>query len=347
METIRDRKIKLGLIGCGRISQKHIEGLKVHSSNIELSSICDKHIEKLEKAKKETDCNIYTSLDEMIENEKLDLVSIATPNGTHAEIALKMLKQKINVITEKPMALSVSDAEQMIETAKINDVKLFVVHQNRLNDTIINLKQALDENRFGKIFMITSNVFWQRPQEYYDKDATWHGTKDMDGGAFMTQASHYVDLMQWVANANPLSVYSKLATLARKIETEDTGSSIIKWENGVLGSINMTVLTYPKNMEGSVTILGEKGTVKIGGVAMNKILHWEFNTKKPIDDEVMKSDYETESVYGFGHERYYENIVKVLRGEASPLVDGDEGIKSLKILCAILKSNETSEEVRF
>ncbi len=336
--TINNRKIRLGFVGCGRISQKHFEALKDLKDEVEVVAVVDQQIERAEKNAAEFGAQSYSEIAEMLAAQKPDIVTVATPNGFHPKHVMQVAQAGCHVITEKPMAIKWEDGLRMKQECDKEGVKLFVIHQNRFNDTVQSLWRAISEGRFGKIYMITSNVFWQRPQEYYEKDATWHGTKSLDGGAFMTQASHYVDLMQWVAQSKPKSVYGNLATLARNIETEDTGMAVIEWENGVRGSINMTVLTYPRNLEGSVTILGEKGVVKIGGVAMNKIEHWDFADKKDYDQEVVNANYATDSVYGYGHVRNYKNIFASLRGEEKALIDGEQGLASLEILCSIYDS---------
>ena len=180
--------------------------------------------------------------------------------------------------------------------------------------------------------MVNINVFWTRPQEYYDS-AKWRGTWEFDGGAFMNQASHYVDLLEWlIGPIESLQAYT--ATLSRDIEVEDTGVLSIRWRSGALGSMNVTMLTYPKNLEGSITILGEKGTVRVGGMAVNEIQHWEFDEKQPEDEQIATANYATTSVYGFGHPLYYDNVIKVMRGEAEPETDGRAGLKSLEVLIA-------------
>ena len=211
-----------------------------------------------------------------------------------------------------------------------------MVKQNRRNSTLQLLKRAVEEKRFGKINMVHLNVFWTRPQEYYDQ-AKWRGTWEFDGGAFMNQASHYIDLLNWLIG--PIeSVFSYTSTLERNIEVEDTGVACIKWRSGAMGTINVTMLTYPKNYEGSITILGEKGTVEVGGVAVNEIKHWEFDSEDEDDKKVRESNYETSSVYGVGHPLYYENVIKVLRGEAKPETDGRSGLRSLETLIAMYLS---------
>jgi UDP-N-acetyl-2-amino-2-deoxyglucuronate dehydrogenase len=342
---VKNRKIKLGFVGCGRISGKHFDALEQHIDDIEIISVCDIIKERAKSAAGRMKATPYTDLEEMLENEKLDIVTIATPNGLHKEHVIKAADARIHVITEKPMAIKLSDGIKMQKRCLEKGVQLFVIHQNRFNDTAQEIWKACKAKRFGRIYMITSNVFWTRPQEYYDKEGDWHGTKDIDGGAFYTQASHYIDFMEWIANAAPKTVYANLKTLALEIETEDTGIANIEWENGIMGAINMTMLTYPKNLEGSVTIIGEKGTVRIGGVAMNKIEHWEFADNNPHDKNIMNANYETTSVYGFGHVRYYENIINVFRGNEKPLIDGNEGLKSLKLLEGIYKSSKKGKPI--
>jgi UDP-N-acetyl-2-amino-2-deoxyglucuronate dehydrogenase len=231
----------------------------------------------------------------------------------------------------------------MVAAADAAGVRLFVVKQNRRNATLQLLKHAVDKKRFGRIYMVNLNVFWTRPPEYY-RSARWRGTWDFDGGAFMNQASHYVDLIDWIVGpVESLQAYT--ATLARDIEVEDTGVISLRWRNGALGSMNVTMLTYPRNLEGSITVLGEHGTVRIGGVAVNEIQQWEFATPDPDDTLVADASYQTTSVYGFGHPLYYDNVIRVLRGEAEPETDGREGLKSLEVLVAAYMSARDGRRV--
>jgi UDP-N-acetyl-2-amino-2-deoxyglucuronate dehydrogenase len=273
----------------------------------------------------------YTDLEKMLVSESLDLVAICTPSGIHADQTEICAKYSVNVMTEKPMATRWDDGLRMVKACDDAGVRLFVVKQNRFNVTLKLLKRAIEENRFGKINMVHINVFWTRPQEYYDQ-AKWRGTWEFDGGAFMNQASHYVDLLDWLIG--PIDKIQAMMTTTRDIEVEDTGVMNIKWRKGTLGSMSVTMLTYPKNLEGSITILGENGTVKVGGVAVNDIQHWEFDKPKDYDKQVNDASYKTTSVYGFGHPLYYENIIKVLKGEVEPETDGREGLKSLEVLIA-------------
>jgi len=241
------------------------------------------------------------------------------------------------------MATRWHDGLRMVRACDDANVRLFVVKQNRRNATLQLLKQAVEQGRFGRIYMVNLNVFWTRPQEYYDS-AAWRGTWEFDGGAFMNQASHYVDLLDWLIG--PIeSIQAYTATLARNIEVEDTGVISVKWRSGALGSMNVTMLTYPKNLEGSITIIGEKGTVRIGGVAVNEIQHWEFAEAHEDDEKIKQASYETTSVYGFGHPLYFDNVIKVIRGEASPETDGREGLKSLETLIATYLSARDGKRV--
>jgi UDP-N-acetyl-2-amino-2-deoxyglucuronate dehydrogenase len=331
MNLIIDRKIRIAIVGCGRISKNHFGSIERHQNNIKLISICDIQKKILSEHEEKYKVKGYLDLSDMLENEELDLVVICTPSGIHADQTELCAKHSINVMTEKPMATRWSDGVRMVKTCDKANVRLFVVKQNRKNSTLQLLKRAVKENRFGKIHMVHINVFWTRPQEYYDQ-APWRGTWEFDGGAFMNQASHYVDLLDWLIG--PIDKIQAMMSTTRNIEVEDTGVLNIKWRNGALGSMSVTMLTHPKNLEGSVTILGEKGTVRIGGVAVNDIQHWEFDKPKDYDQEVKKANYQTTSVYGFGHPLYYNNVVEVLRGNAEPETDGREGLKSLEIIIA-------------
>jgi len=328
---ITDRKIRVAIVGCGRISKNHFGSIEKHQDNIELISICDVQQKVLSEHELAYKVKGYLDLGDMLENEDLDLVAICTPSGTHADQTELCAKYGVNVMTEKPMATRWSDGVRMVKACDDAGVRLFVVKQNRRNSTLQLLKRAVKENRFGKIHMVHLNVFWTRPQEYYDQ-APWRGTWEFDGGAFMNQASHYVDLLEWLIG--PIDKVQAMMSTTRDIEVEDTGVLNVKWRNGALGSMSVTMLTYPKNLEGSITILGERGTVRVGGVAVNDIQHWEFDEPKDYDDEVKEANYQTTSVYGFGHPLYYNNVIEVLRGNAEPETDGREGLKSLEVLIA-------------
>ena len=329
---VRDRKIRFALVGCGRISGNHFDALERHQDRAELVAVCDIDPEALAKAEARTKAPGFRTLDALLAGSDPDIVILSTPSGLHADQAIQVAAAGRHVMTEKPMATHWRDGKRMVQACDQAGVHLFVVKQNRRNATLQLLKRAVEKKRFGRIYMVNINVFWSRPQSYYDS-AAWRGTWEFDGGAFMNQASHYVDLLDWLIGPVE-SVQAYTATLARNIQVEDTGVVSIRWRTGALGRMNVTMLTYPKNLEGSITIIGEKGTVRLGGVAVNKIEHWEFADSDPDDNAVEQASYDTTSVYGFGHPLYYDNVIKSLRGEAMPDTDGREGLHSLEILIA-------------
>ena len=332
-----DRPIRVALVGCGRISKSHFDALDAHKAAAQLVSVCDTDPKALAAAEQRSGAAGYASLADLLARSNAELVVLATPSGLHPAQTIEAARAGRHVMTEKPMATRWEDGKRMVAECDKAGVRLFVVKQNRLNPTVRLVKRAIAKHRFGRLYAVTCNVFWTRPQEYYDA-AKWRGTWEFDGGAFMNQASHYVDLLEWLIGPVE-TVYAFTATLARRIEVEDTGVAAIRWRNGALGSINVTMLTYPKNLEGSVTILGEKGTVRLGGVAVNKIEHWDFAEPDPEDDALWKeASYQPSSIYGHGHTLYYDNVIKALRGEAQPETDGREGLRSLELLVAIYQS---------
>lgn len=341
--VVTDRKIRFALVGCGRIAQNHFAALQKHADRAELVDVCDVDATALAAAVAKTGAKGHLSLAGMLSTTMADVVILTTPSGLHPRQAIEIAQSGRHVMTEKPMATRWQDGVQMVEACDKAGVRLFVVKQNRRNATLQLLKQAVQQKRFGRIYMVNLNVFWTRPQEYYDS-AAWRGTWEFDGGAFMNQASHYVDLLDWLIGPVE-SVQAYTATLERDIEVEDTGVISVKWRSGALGSMNVTMLTYPKNLEGSITIIGEKGTVRVGGVAVNEIQHWEFAEPHPDDEKVKAASYETTSVYGFGHPLYYDNVIKVMRGEAEPETDGREGLKSLELLIAAYLSARDGRRV--
>lgn len=331
-EKIENRKIRMALVGCGRISANHFAAMAQHAENVELVDVCDIDPAALDQAVARTGARGRASLTQMLQTTTADIVVLTTPSGLHPEQTIEIASSGRHVMTEKPMATRWHDGLRMVKACDDAGVRLFVVKQNRRNATLQLLKKAVEQKRFGRIYMVNINVFWTRPQEYYDS-AKWRGTWEFDGGAFMNQASHYVDLLDWLIG--PIeSIQAYTSTLARDIEVEDTGVLSVRWRSGALGSMNVTMLTYPKNLEGSITILGENGTVRVGGVAVNEIQHWEFAEKLPEDEQIASANYATTSVYGFGHPLYYDNVIKVMRGEAEPETDGREGLKSLEVLIA-------------
>lgn len=340
---ITDRKVRFALVGCGRIAKNHFDAIKKHEAHAELVAVCDVDSEALARAAAYTGAKPYATLTDLLKGTDADIVVLTTPSGLHPDQAIQIAASGRHVMTEKPMATRWQDGLRMVKACDDANVRLFVVKQNRRNATLQLLKQAVEKKRFGRIYMVNINVFWTRPQDYYDS-AAWRGKWEFDGGAFMNQASHYIDLLDWLIG--PIeSLHAYTATLARDIEVEDTGVINVRWRSGALGSMNVTMLTYPKNLEGSITILGEKGTVRVGGVAVNEIQHWEFEDSDADDAAVGASNYETTSVYGFGHPLYYENVINVMRGLVEPETDGREGLKSLEVLIAAYLSARDGKRV--
>ncbi len=335
-KTIADRPIRFALVGCGRIAASHIDALQRHAGRAELVALCDNRPEALQAAVTRTGRAGFDSLDALLAASDADVIVLATPSGLHPRQAMRAAAAGRHVLTEKPMATRWDEGMQMVRACRDAGVKLFVVKQNRLNPTLQRLKAAVDSGRFGRIVLATVNVFWTRPQSYYD-EAPWRGRWDLDGGAFLNQASHYVDMVDWLIGPVD-SVHAYTATLGRAIEAEDTGVMSLRLRRGALASINVTMLTQGKNFEGSITLLGERGTVRIGGVAVNEVQHWAFDEPRPEDAQVHDASYAAPSVYGYGHPLYYDNVIKTLRGEASAEVDGYEGLRSLEVVIAAYRS---------
>ncbi len=358
----KGHKIKIAIVGCGRISKNHINSILIHNKSAELVAICDTNNENIHTAlniikdKKNNDssllCNpkIFINYEDLLENIRsnqvyVDLIVLATPSGLHASQVVSGSELGVHMCSEKPMATKWQDGKIMVEACKKAKVHLFVVKQNRLNTTLQLLKKQIENNKFGKIALVTINVFWQRPQSYYDQDA-WRGTWELDGGCLMNQASHYVDLLEWLIG--PIDcIDANIATIGREIEVEDTATLNIKWKDGSLGTMAVTMLAYPQNIEGSITILGENGTAKIGGKAVNEIEIWKFKDDELSQSEINEASYQTSSVYGFGHPAYYKNMIETLRGEASPLCSGVDGLKSLELLIGSYRSAQTGKKVKF
>jgi UDP-N-acetyl-2-amino-2-deoxyglucuronate dehydrogenase len=338
-----DPDFRVALVGCGRISRNHVDAIAA-VDGLTLAALCDIDPQRARSLGESLGVDWFVSQEEMLEAAECDIVTIATPSGLHSGQAVVAARAGKHVVTEKPMALTLAGADAMLRACAEAGVRLFVVKQNRLNPPIQLLRRALDKGRFGKLYLVNCTVRWTRPQEYYD-EADWRGTWLLDGGAIMNQASHYVDLMQWLLGP-VASVVATTATLARRIETEDTGAAIMRARSGALGVLEVTVLTYPKNLEGSVTVIGERGTVKIGGTAVNRVEQWQFADADEDDALAGKVDTSPPDVYGFGHVGYYRNVVAVLRGEAEADTDGVEGRKSLELIRCMYAAAESGREVR-
>jgi len=337
--------LKFALVGCGRISAKHAEllgtGQIKHAS---LVAVCDIVEEKAQKVSAKYNVPWHNNMDQMLQNEDVDVISVLTESGNHARDVIHLSQYGKHIIVEKPMALTLDDADAMIRACSENNCKLFVVKQNRFNYPVIALRKAYEADRFGKLVMGTVRVRWCRTQAYYNQDK-WRGTWALDGGVLANQASHHIDLLQWMMGEVE-SVVAKGTTALVDIEAEDTAVVLLKFRNGALGVIEATTAIRPIDLEGSLTILGEKGTVEIGGFAVNEIRHWNF-TESREQDATVKSEYSENppNVYGFGHLAYYEDIVDSILENKKSLIDGFEGRKSLELISAIYESIETGKEV--
>jgi UDP-N-acetyl-2-amino-2-deoxyglucuronate dehydrogenase len=338
--------IRFGLIGCGRIAKRHAELLgNSQIQNGSLSAVCDVVASRARALGEQFNVPWFTDMHEMARTIDLEAFVVLTESGNHARHVIDLASYGKHIVVEKPMALTLADADRMIEACDEAGIKLFVVKQNRFNVPVAKLREALEAGRFGKLVMGTVRVRWCRPQSYYDQDP-WRGTWALDGGVLTNQASHHVDLLEWMMG-DVESVYAKTTTALADIEAEDTAVVILKFVNGALGIIEATTAVRPKDLEGSISILGENGTVEIGGFAVNQMKVWNFVDTEPSDVDVMdKYSVNPPSVYGFGHQAYYEHVVDCIVNSKEHLVDGLVGRRSLELINAIYESVERGDEVQ-
>jgi predicted dehydrogenase len=337
--------LNFALIGCGRISKRHSELLGHDQiAGARLTAVCDLVAAKAERIGKEFSVPHFTDMHQMMHSADIDVVVVLTESGNHAEHVISLAPYGKHIVVEKPMALTLDDADAMIRACDIAAIKLFVIKQNRFNVPVVKLREALEQGRFGKLVMGTVRVRWCRPQAYYDQDA-WRGTWALDGGVLTNQASHHVDLLEWMMG-DVVSVFAMSTTALAKIEAEDTAVVTLRFRNGALGVIEATTAVRPKDLEGSLSILGEGGTVEIGGFAVNKMKIWNFTEPRPEDETVMEQfSVNPPNVYGFGHQAYYEHVVDCIQNRRVHLVDGLVGRKSLELINAIYESIETGKEI--
>jgi len=335
---------KFGIIGCGRIAKRHAELLAGGVKGAELGAVCDTDINKAREFGEKYGVAWFGDMSEMMDSVKLDVVSVLTPSGLHCEHVLELAPYGKHIVVEKPMALTLDDADAMISACDRHGCRLFVVKQNRFNVPVAKLREAIERERFGKMVMGTVRVRWCRPQSYYDLDA-WRGTWALDGGVLTNQASHHIDLLEWMMG-DVDTVFAKSATALADVETEDTAIAVLKFRSGALGCIEATTATRPKDLEGSISILGERGTVEIGGFAVNQMKTWMFTDPEDDDATVMeKYSVNPPNVYGFGHQAYYEHVLDCLESGKKQLVDGLEGRRSVELITAIYESVESGREV--
>ena len=340
---------KYALIGCGRISPNHI--MAALNSNLEIVAICDiieaRMDETIRKFGLPATVKKYMSYQNMIENENLDLVAIATESGKHGDIALNCLDKGINLIIEKPIALSLEEASKIIEVSTRKGLVVSACHQNRFNKAILKLKDAVTKNRFGKLFYSTAHIRWNRNKDYFDQ-APWRGTWEQDGGALMNQCIHNIDLLRWIMGEEIAEVFGVTKNQNHPyIEAEDLGTAIVKFTNGGLGIIEGTTNIYPNNLEETLFIFGEKGTVKIGGKSVNKIEEWIFSDDVDNSDEVKKEFSELPpNIYGFGHTPLYKDVIDAIVNDRSPFVTAEDGKNALELVLAIYLSSKTGQPVK-
>lgn len=342
--------MKYALIGCGRISSNHI--MSAINNNLEMTAFVDIVRENAEDKiikfdLQDKNIRIYEDYIEMLDREKPELVAIATESGKHAKIALDCIAVGCHVIIEKPMALSIADADAIIEAGKKRGVIVCVNHQNRFNKSIIEIRKALERNRFGKLLYGTAHIRWARDHEYYDR-ASWRGTWAQDGGALMNQCIHDIDLLRWMMGDEVDTVFGMTDRLMHPyIEAEDMGIAVVKFKNGAYGVIEGTTDVYPKNLEETLYIFGEKGTVKAGGESVNIIEEWRFSDYFGDEERVKKECSENPpNIYGFGHTKLYKNVIAAIQGKEKLVVDGEAGKRALELVLAIYKSAAEGRPVK-
>ena len=335
--------LRFALMGSGRISERHARVLK-ESGFGRLVGVCDLRPERSEAVGKRFEVPSFDDWRPMVEKTRPDVVTILTPSGLHAENVIELAGKVPSLVVEKPMALRLEDADRMIVACDTNRTRLFVVKQNRCNVAVRKLREAVEANRFGKMVLGTVRVRWCRTQHYYDQDA-WRGTWALDGGVLANQASHHIDLLEWMLG-EPESVFCRNATRLVDIEADDTAVAVVRFTSGALGIIEATTATRPRDVEGSLSILGERGMVEIGGFAVNEMKTWQFQDAVPGDETIMQTARENPpDVYGFGHSEYLRGVVDAIENDSHALVDGVEGRRSLELISALYESAETGQPV--
>lgn len=337
--------LRFALVGCGRIAKRHSDLLGTGQINgAELVAVCDVVSDRARSIGERYSIPFFTDMHEMMTKVSCDVVAVLTESGAHSKHVVDLASYKKHIIVEKPMALTLHDADLMINACDTAGIKLFVVKQNRFNVPVQKLRQALAAGRFGKLILGTVRVRWCRDQAYYDQ-APWRGTWALDGGVLTNQASHHIDLLEWMMGEVD-SVFAISTTALAQIEAEDTAVVTLRFRNGALGVIEATTAARPKDLEGSISILGEGGTVEIGGFAVNQIKQWNFVEAIPEDLEVTeKYSSNPPNVYGFGHHAFYDHVIDCIKNKKQQLIDGLEGRKSLELINAIYESIETGQEV--
>jgi predicted dehydrogenase len=339
-------KLRFAIVGCGTIARKHAHALTNYLDEAEVGAFVDLNIDRARDFSAKYGAPAFSSVKDMMSQvgESIDAFCVLTPSGTHCDNVLDLVKYGRPLVVEKPLALRLDDADRMIEACDAYGVKLFVVHQNRYNLPIVKAREALEQGRFGRLVLGTVRLRWMRDQAYYDSES-WRGTWAYDGGVFMNQAAHHIDMLTWFMG-NVDSVRSLAATRLVKIECEDTGVAVMRFSSGALGVLEATTAARPKDLEGSISILGEKGSVVIGGFFMNELQTWNFEDKQPIDDVIFETYGKNPPELGYNHGEYLRGVIAAIQTKKAALVDGLEGRRSLELITALYESIETNTDVQ-
>ena len=336
--------LKISYIGCGRIFKKHLDAYNKNKNYFNIEAVCDLNIKKIYKYNLSKKIKVFDAIDKLLQNTDSDLYIILTPSGYHFDHIVKIGKIKKNILVEKPAVMNFSQSMRLSRFLKKKKVNLFVVKQNRFNPAIVQLKDSIKKNRFGKIFLVTIRVRWKRDDVYFKLDK-WRGNWKLDGGVLANQASHHVDLLTWLFG-DVKSVFAKGDKINKKTKASDTVAAILEFKNGTTGILETTTATQPDNLEGSISVLGEKGSVEIGGYAVSKIIHWKFNKKIKSDNKINKYSFLNNNVYGFGHIKLYEEIYKALHGKANLAIKFKESIKTIKLIDKLYASAELKRKIK-
>jgi len=336
------KKINFAVVGCGRVSRKHLESIQ-KNPRATLLAVCDCNFKKVSKAKKEYGVHYaYTEYGKLLKNKDIDVINICTPSGLHPKMIIAAAKANKNILVEKPLSLNLKEAIKSVEIVKKQNKLLGVVFQNRCNFPIKYVYEKLKKNLLGNILLITATVRWYRPPSYYKDE--WHGRKNMDGGILFNQAIHFVDMLLYLMNKEVKSVYCTSSTLAHNIEIDDVALVNIKFNDGTLGVVEASTISYPKNMEGSITLQCEKATVEVGGRALDKVVYWEGKSKPKIP--IICSRKDKEDIYGTGHYEVINNMVDAIRNKKKLICDGDNAIKTIKVIEKAYLSSIKRKEVK-
>lgn len=334
------RIYRIGVVGWGRVSNAaHLEAIS-SLPEMSLECVCDINPIALRDFTSGSRIRCYSDLAKMLSSEEIDILAVNTPVDLHSEAALAAILSGIHVICEKPLGMDLDAIDKLIAEGDRRNVKVFTMLQNRLNPPIMLLKAAVDKGRFGRVLTCDVTIRWNNDFDYYYGKQAWHRHPDRGGGAFSNQGVHYLDLMEWLAGASPETAYARMGTGRHPLAVETHGAGIVTFRNGVIGNIKISTVCYPDDREGSVTVQGERGTVKIGGTALNRVLEWDFDNSDPMDADVEASSYDPPTVYGFGHKEFYKRVIRSLESEDEGifLADAREGRRSTALLCALYKS---------